>query len=131
MSEVMTIAQNLARNCGYAVFPCREDKKPATPHGFKDASKDPDEIAELWRRFPGDLIGVATGAASGVSVLDVDVKHDAARAWWRQHEQLLPTTRTYRTRGGGMHLYFRHSDGVKNTEGILAEGVDTRGSGGY
>ena len=47
------LAQNTARNCGWAVFLCRADKNPeidktpCTPHGFKDASADPQRIAEL------------------------------------------------------------------------------------
>jgi hypothetical protein len=121
----------LARNCGYAVFPCREDKSPACPHGFKDASRDPDAIGELWRRWPGPLIGVATGAVSGISVIDIDAQHEPARLWWRQHWPRLMPTRAYLTRSGGWHLYYRHRDGVKNTSGKLCQGVDTRGDGGY
>jgi hypothetical protein len=137
-TEVCHIAQNLARNCGYAVFPCisapgdkERDKKPATPHGFKDASKDPDAVAKLWRRYPGPLIGVACGDYSGISVLDVDQKHDAARAWWRQNCHRLPATTTYRTRSGGMHLYYQHVPDVRNVEGKPVPGSDVRGQGGY
>src|SRR5712692_9261735 len=93
-AEACGLAQNLATNCRYAVFPCHQDKNPATLHGFKDAATNPDGVAKLWRRWPGPLIGVATGAASGVSILDVDIKGDAARVWWRQNEQRLPRTRT-------------------------------------
>lgn len=131
LAEVCQLAQNLAGNNGWPVFPLGEDKKPRTPHGFKDATSDPERIGWLWRMYPGSLIGMPTGKPSGFSVLDVDVKHDTARVWWRQHEHLLPLTRTYRTRGGGMHLFFRHADGVKNSEGKLTPGVDTRGDGGY
>jgi hypothetical protein len=43
IADVAQIAQNLARNCGYTVFPCSADKTPAWPKplggsGFKDAS---------------------------------------------------------------------------------------------
>lgn len=131
MSEVANIALNLARNCGYAVFPCREDKRPATPRGFHDAETDAAAIEFLWRRYPGPLIGVAAGARSGIDVLDVDTKHDAARAWCRVAMCKLPPTRMHRTRSGGVHLVFRHRDGVRNTESKLAQGVDTRGHGGY
>ncbi len=77
------------------------------------------------------MIGVATGERSGVSVLDVDVKHNEARRWWAQHEIRLPTTRAFRTRGGGVHLYFRHAPGVRNVNGKPTKGVDVRGDGGY
>jgi hypothetical protein len=54
-------------------FPCRADKSPACPHGFRDASRDPAAILQLWHRFPGPLIGIATGAVSGVWVVDVSM----------------------------------------------------------
>lgn len=47
------------------VFPCRASKKPACPHGFRDAVIDAGEIEQLWDRHPGPLIGVPTGAATG------------------------------------------------------------------
>ena len=86
ISDIVTIAENLARNCGYSVFPCRHNKRPACPHGFLDAVSDPVEVRPLWRRYPGPLIGVACGDASGISVLDVDIKADDARAWWFQNQ---------------------------------------------
>jgi hypothetical protein len=77
------------------------------------------------------LIGMATGARSGLSVLDIDRKHAEAITWWRvNHRRLLPS-RTYETRSGGLHVWFRHTEGVTNTVGRLAPGVDTRGDGGY
>ena len=129
-------ALNLARNCHYAVFPCTEAKTPTRPksqggRGFHDASKRAETITGLWRRWPGPLIGVATGRISQIVALDVDVKHDTARSWFRQHEHQIPRTRVYRTRGGGLHFLFRHCEGVRNSEGKLAQGVDTRGDGGY
>jgi hypothetical protein len=89
-TEICRLAQNLARNCNYAVFPCSEQKMPLRPKreggdGFKDATKDPDKIAWLWRHWPGPLIGIATGATSNIIVLDFDVKHDTARAWVQTH----------------------------------------------
>lgn len=131
VSEVTTLAAALVCNCGWRVFPCHGYKRPACPHGFKNASNDPDAIADLWRRFPGPLIGVATGAASGIDVLDFDVKHDAALAWWRANQHRIPATRSFRTRSGGVHLYLRHAAGLGCSAGKLAPGIDVRGDGGY
>jgi Bifunctional DNA primase/polymerase, N-terminal len=129
--EACRLAINLARCAGYAVFPCRPDKSPACPHGFRDASRDPAAILQLWHRWPGELIGIATGAVSGVWVVDVDVKHREARNWWRaNHHRLLPT-RTYATRSGGLHLYYRAGDSIGCTTGRICKGIDTRGDGGY
>jgi hypothetical protein len=79
MNEAALLAASLARNCGYWVFPCNEDKSPCTPTGFKNAEREPDRIAELWHRYPGPLIGIATGERSNLTIVDVDAKHDQAR----------------------------------------------------
>jgi hypothetical protein len=129
--EIAVLATNLALNCGWHVFPCRDDKRPACPHGFHAASNDPAAIEDLWRRCPGPLIGVATGAVSGADVLDIDVKHDAALAWWHSNRQRIPATRTFRTRSGGVHGYLIHASGVGCSAGKVAPGIDIRGDGGY
>ena len=85
-TEAAAIAANLALNRSWSVFPCRNDKRPACPHGFKDAVSEPGAVADLWRRFPGPLIGVATGLMSGLFVLDLDIKHAAALHWWQINE---------------------------------------------
>jgi hypothetical protein len=136
-SDVCRLAQNLARNCGYACFPVSEQEAPTRPerdggHGYKDASKDPDEIAWLWQHWPGPLIGIATGAVSNVVLLDLDVKHDAARAWWQRHGPRMPPTRTYRSRSAGVHFHLRYVPGIGCNNGrddLL--GVDVKGDGGY
>jgi hypothetical protein len=129
--EACQAAINLARNAGFAVFPCLENKRPACPHGFKSASTDPATIARLWWDHPGPLIGIATGRASNLDVLDLDLKANAALVWWRANEPRLPVTRAYRTRSGGIHLHFRHAAGVSCSASRLAAGVDIRGDGGY
>jgi hypothetical protein len=74
-TEVMLVAQNIARNLGWPVFPCGwNSKTPTHPRsqggrGFKDATVNPDEIKWLWRRWPGGLIGIATGEVSGIDCL--------------------------------------------------------------
>lgn len=134
--ELIQTAHNIARNTGWPVFPCASNKAPAIPkseggRGFLDASTDPDEIARMFSRRNAALIGIPTGPASGLDVLDIDIKHDAARAWLAMAEIMIPPTRTFRTLSGGVHLYFRHAEGVANTQSKLARGVDTRGAGGY
>ena len=130
-AEALRCAKNLASNCRFAVLPVREDKAPACPRGFHAAAKDPDAIAELWQRYPATLIGIATGAASDLAVLDFDVKHPEAIRWWRANEKRLPITRAFRTRSGGVHLFFRHGPGVRCATARRVAGVDVRGEGGY
>jgi Bifunctional DNA primase/polymerase, N-terminal len=148
-SELITLALSLARNASYAVFPCSANKKPAIPkeeggNGFLDATTDPDTIRRLFAQPNAALIGVATGAASGISVLDVDAgrypddapqnladKHQAARLWWHANCDRLPATRIYESASGGLHVYFRHRAGIGSTQSRIHQGVDTRGDGGY
>lgn len=115
---------------GFAAFPCRPDKKPATPHGFKDATADRAALESLWRRHPGVLIGLPTGAENGFDALDIDPRH-GGDAWHDAHRSRLPATRMHRTRSGGWHILFLHHPSVRNTESRIAQGVDTRGEGGY
>src|SRR6188508_892228 len=131
--DALTMAVNLARNCGWAVFPCSATKAPTIPGpgGYKHATKDPDEIKALWRRHPGPLVGVATGSVSGVWVVDIDSpRHVEAWQWWQDHHPRL-STRVFQTRSGGLHLYFRDGQGIGNTASRICRGIDTRGDGGY
>jgi hypothetical protein len=115
---------------GFAVFPCRPDKAPACPHGHLDASRDPATVRDLWRRWPGDLIGTPTGIVNGFDVLDIDPRH-GGDMWHAAHMGRLPSTRIHQTRSGGLHILFRHAEGVRNSAGKIAPGVDVRGEGGF
>ena len=117
---------------GIPCFPCRASKRPACPHGFKEATANADELRRLWRRSPGVLVGVPTGEPSGIFVLDIDsARHPEAAAWLSRHASSLPDTRRHRTKSGGLHLLFQHSMGLKNSASRLAQGADTRGDGGF
>src|SRR5262249_47277285 len=57
---------------GWPVFPCQPgSKEPATRHGFRDATTDPDQIHWWWRRHPDANVAIGTGSP-GPDVLDVD-----------------------------------------------------------
>src|SRR5262249_4182747 len=60
---------------GLHCFFCAEDKRPTSPHGFKDATANPGQLRALSIAHPGSLIGVCTGQASDLFVLDIDKKH--------------------------------------------------------
>jgi hypothetical protein len=123
---------------GWPVFPCRPDKKPATPHGFKDASADRKTIAAWWTANPASMIGMPTGDASGLVVVDLDLDPAKGLDGPAEFSALVKThgapicTRKHSTPRGGMHLVFKHpGEKVKSTTSALAPGVDTRGDGGY
>lgn len=116
---------------GFPVFPCASTKKPTAPHGFHNATTDIPSVIELWRLHPGELIGVPTGAITGLDVVDLDFDHLRARLWLHLNQSRLPQTRTHKTRRGGLHLLFRHYDGMACSTNKVCVGVDVRADGGY
>jgi hypothetical protein len=111
---------------GWPVFPCRSSGKvPLTPAGFKSASVEPDQIIRWWEAHPLANIGTPTGTMSGYDVLDVDVGSAI------DDLPPLPDTVQSITGSGGQHHFFKHRDGLRNSAGRLAHGVDIRGDGGY
>jgi hypothetical protein len=128
------------RACWYAVerkipvFPCQPGgKKPLTEHGFKEATTNVEQIIAWWRRWPNANIGIPTGAASGLLVLDVDAQHGGLETLARLEDEngRLPNAPTVRTGNGGLHIYFRDPGGVRNSTGLVGPGIDVRGDGGY
>jgi hypothetical protein len=115
---------------GLPCFPCRADKRPATPRGHKDAARDPDKLRELWSAYPGPLIGVPTGQISGLDVLDIDARNGGG-SWFQANKSELPSTQVHRTRAGGLHFMFQSAAGLRCSAGKIAAGVDVRADGGY
>jgi hypothetical protein len=135
----LSILAALAVAQTYPIFPCNPaNKRPLTEHGFKDASRDEGKILQWWASHPDALIGVPTGAASGLVVVDDDtVKKPSAISsdWVAANRDVLGSTLKQKTVSGGTHYIFAGS-GVATRGGIEVEGVklpsiDTRGEGGY
>ncbi|WP_144836192.1 bifunctional DNA primase/polymerase [Kocuria rosea] len=122
---------------GYTVFPLQPGRKDPFPgsHGFKDATKDPEQVKRWWRATPDANIGIATGA-SDLVVVDLDVKHaaDGLRSWHDRTVDLdLPEPVVVHTPSGGLHLYYQTDPGADRI-GISADkdsGIDVRADGGY
>ena len=115
-------------------------KHPLTRHGLLDATTDEATIRHWWRCWPSANVAVATGAISGLVVIDVDPAPggEVSLAHLQDLMGSLPATLTAQTGGGGLHLYYRHPGGLlRNTAGRLPgideplPGVDLRGDGGY
>jgi putative DNA primase/helicase len=106
-------------------------KHPRTAHGFKDATRDQDRIAAWWRRWPDANIGIPTGAASGLLVVDCDPRNGgpADRSELIERCGPIPDTAEAITGGGGRHLYLRYAGGA--VPKALAPGIDLKGDGGY
>lgn len=138
MPEAKSLLQRYAdyytKNMGLRIFPC-SGKTPATPHGCKDATTDPAQIAEWWGG--GSTYNVAIGTGNGLVVLDVDTDHDTGKfgdetlADLERQYGPLPETWTCLTGGGGVHYYFQCDDPALTVAVGFAPGLDYRGAGGY
>lgn len=127
---------------GWHVFPLVPGKKePAIKDGFKAASVDPDQIRAWWGKNPNYNIGIRTGSASKIMVLDVDAKDIDGLAELEKLIALhgpLPDTPCQLTghgqAGRGKQFVLGWFEGAKNTQGSaggIAPAIDTRGEGGY
>jgi hypothetical protein len=110
-------------------------KHPRTPRGLKDATNDPEQIKRWWQRWPDANIGIATGAASGLLVIDVDPRHggwQGLEELFKRTGEVFPPTVEVITGSDGGHFYFRMPDAdIRNSTGKLGAGLDVRANGGY
>jgi Bifunctional DNA primase/polymerase, N-terminal/Primase C terminal 1 (PriCT-1) len=131
MTTLHAAALQLAQK-GLAVFPCQpRGKEPACDAGLHAATCDVERINRWWQAFPDLNIGIATGVASGVFVLDIDGE-DGEGSLLRlegEHGVLPPTVEAIT--GKGRHCYFRTRRSIHNSVGQIGIGLDIRGDGGY
>ena len=130
-----TLRQALAYAAlGWPVFPCHAGQKtPATAHGYRDATTDPDQITGWFTRNPHQNLAIATGAP-GPDVLDVDDHGPAGNGYPALAELsragLLDSAAAYvRTPSGGLHAYFTGS--AQRNGHLPAHHLDFRSRGGY
>ena len=106
-------------------------KHPRTARGFKDATKDLSQIRRWWGKWPDANIGLPTGPASGLLVIDIDPRNGGDSSWESlvlKHGQ-PPSTAEQITGGGGRHIVFRDPGVAVPKE--LAPGIDVKAAGGY
>jgi Bifunctional DNA primase/polymerase, N-terminal len=75
-------------------------KHPRTANGIKDATTDLEQIKQWWTYWPEANIGIATGAASGLLVVDVDPRNGGKESLERLQEAHGPFD-TYTVSSGG------------------------------
>lgn len=87
------------------------------------------ETAREWLH-KGENVGLITGEASGVVVVDVDPRNGGEASLYdlEQAHGTLPDTLTCQTGGNGLHLYFKHFPEAKS--GTPVDGIDFKAGGG-
>lgn len=124
---------------GFHIFPLGpQSKEPLIPkrnggQGCKDATNDLAVIGGWWNRRPRANIGIACGAASAITVIDIDPANGGEQSVSMLAAKGLtfpPTLRAV-TPNGGWHLVYQHQAGILNWSGKIAPGIDTRNDAGY
>ncbi len=129
---VLPLHTPTASGCSCGRADCQSiGKHPRTLNGVKDATTDEAKIQEWWARWPDANVAIATGAASGLAVLDVDPRNggDKTLAALVARYGALPATLTAMTGGGGKHLVFSKPGGLRGR--TVGPGLELKGDGGY
>lgn len=92
-----------------------QGKHPASERGYKDGTKDVEEIERLFEGHPRWNFGIGTGKVSDIVVLDVDPRNGGVESLMNLQREigLLPPTWEVETGGGGTHLYYSLPGGVE------------------
>ena len=117
---------------GWFVLALQDDAKAPISHemqrsGSKVATNDENKIKMLWELFPNANIGVATGKASGLTVLDLDGMEAVEELQEIKYE--FPETYTVKT-PRGWHHYYQYDSTIGQSAGKLTK-CDIRNDGGY
>jgi Bifunctional DNA primase/polymerase, N-terminal len=117
---------------GWQVFPLQvKAKEPLErSRGFYDACTNPERLRCWFERYPYN-IGVRTGTASGIFVLDVDGAEGFASLQNLEHENgRLPETLTSLT-SRGQHRWFLLDQPLQSSQSRIGAGLDIKADGGY
>jgi hypothetical protein len=113
----------------FSVFPVGQDKKPLVEwKKYQGYMAEDDHIIRWWQKWPRANVGIATGKLSDLGVVDIDSEEGRKNIM----EVLGPNWAAplVRTPRGGIHIYFKNDNRVKNKVGVIP-GTDFRGEGGY
>ena len=126
--------------CGNRCEPGSRGKHPIGARWQERASADPAQVAQWARTHPGCNWGVATGEASDLYVVDLDLGEEGeplGEQTWVALFGPIPDTHRVQTGSGATQVYFRYprrprADGRpwRNTAKLIGPGIDTRGEGG-
>jgi hypothetical protein len=144
INPILDAALQYATERGWHVFPWNVSEcwsyKRAENHGGRrwGMTADPNEIRRDWSLYPDAGIGIATGAESGVIVVETDTKeggheHDGAVTLAELEAEYgeLPATLQAESPSGSVHYYFNHPGfDVKSIAGKIGPGIDVKADRG-
>jgi hypothetical protein len=104
----------------------------AIARGFHSATTNPATLRRWFGSAADYNIGLRTGIASGLMVVDTDDHHGGPATLQALEDEygLLPATLTAITANGD-HRYFRIDSPIPSSAGRLGPGLDIRADGGY
>jgi putative DNA primase/helicase len=120
-------------SCGSSSCDNSAAKHPRLKGWQEQATLDSSQIRNWWNVWPHANVGVVTGKASGIIVLDVDPRHggDNSLDSLTQTFGDLPRTARVITGGGGQHIYFCNPNVSVGNKVNIRPGLDLRAEGGY
>ncbi|MDT4291783.1 bifunctional DNA primase/polymerase [Methylomonas sp. MO1] len=113
---------------------CRSaGKHPLLQKGLLDAATDTKTLNAWFKKWPKANIGIRTGAASGIFVLDIDPRHGGDDALEQLKGELgsIPDDVVQDTGSGGSHICFRYAGPECRSTTNFYPGIDLRGDGGF
>ena len=105
-------------------------KHPRLDDWTTQGSTDPTQIRQWWQEWPTANVGIVTGLASGIGVLDTDPRNGgdvALEAFLEQHGPLPETPMALTGSIGGTHRFFTISEDLPGCK--PAPGLDLQLSG--
>jgi len=132
---------------GWPVFPCHTNsseacscgkqdcsspaKHPRVAKGVLAATTDVSQIRKWWKLWPDANIGIATGAKSGIVVIDIDPRHGGEESLAEFFHGALPRTPTALNGSGGARYFFAHPGRNVRSRVNVLRGIDVHGDGDY
>jgi hypothetical protein len=121
---------------GFHIFPCNADKTPKVKAWEQNAVASAFKIEAMWRNWPDALPAIPVGA-HGLVVFDCDRRQDQVDGVQAFIDlcaaNSIDTSKFFvvETPSTGLHFYFRTDVPYSNSRGLLPDGIDVRGVGGY
>ena len=120
------------RHCSCGKLECSSAAKHPRVKAWQTlATTDEKPLRQWWSQWPNANVGVACGAESDLTILDIDGPQGAETLYELEKKNSeLDAPRVITGGKGGQQLYFRYEDGLLNAVGF-APGLDIRNAGGF